>query len=84
IWSALIGSGKIACFNADAKLERMVEVPTRLCTSVMFGGKNLDVLYVTSIGGFPAEGIEPGENDGGLYAVYGLGVTGLPEPRFAG
>jgi L-arabinonolactonase len=50
----------------------------------MFGGRNLDILYVTSIGGFPAEGIEPGEADGGLWAIHGLGVRGRPETRFAG
>jgi sugar lactone lactonase YvrE len=84
VWSALIGTGKVACFNADGSVNRLVDVPPRLVTSVMFGGRDLDVLYVTSIGGFAAEGIEPGEADGSLWAIHGLGVRGRPEPRFAG
>jgi L-arabinonolactonase len=84
LWSALIGTGKVACFNPDGSVNQLVDVPPRLVTSVMFGGPDLDVLYVTSIGGFPAEGIEPGEADGWLWAIYGLGVRGRPEPRFAG
>ena len=50
----------------------------------MFGGPNLDVLYVTSMGR-PIKGVPQKESSaGGVFAVYGLGVKGLPEPRFAG
>jgi sugar lactone lactonase YvrE len=51
----------------------------------MFGGKNLDVLYVTSasrdIG--ETESLK-GELDGALFAIKGLGAKGLPEPAFRG
>jgi sugar lactone lactonase YvrE len=51
---------------------------------VMFGGADLDILYVTSMRR-PIRGIRPREREaGGLFAVYGLGVRGLPEPRFKG
>jgi sugar lactone lactonase YvrE len=65
----------------------------------MFGGPNLDILYVTTMGkptvGFlefaksksvpPGKSMHPGDPGlGALFAVYGLGVKGLPEPRFAG
>ena len=36
--------------------DRTVEVPVRNLTSVMFGGRNLDVMYVTSMGQ-PMKGI---------------------------
>ena len=54
-------------------------------TSVMFGGPNLDILFVTSMAKpplprFPSDGILRGS----LFAVYNLGVRGVPEPRFAG
>ena len=53
-------------------------------TSVMFGGENLDTLYVTSLN-FPLLGKPPEEdNAGGLFAVHGLGFTGVAESRFAG
>jgi sugar lactone lactonase YvrE len=52
-------------------------------TSVQFGGPNMDVLYVTSMAKpplprFPNDGVQRGS----LFAIRGLGVTGVPEPRF--
>lgn len=57
----------------------------RKVTSVMFGGANLDVLYVTSMAHrafdhWPEDPIARGS----LFAISGLGVTGLPETRFGG
>jgi sugar lactone lactonase YvrE len=51
----------------------------------MFGGPNLDVLYVTSMAKpplprFPAD---PAPR-GALFAIHGLGIQGVPEPRFSG
>jgi sugar lactone lactonase YvrE len=67
-------------------------MPVRNVTSVMFGGKNLDELYVTSMGrvDHPAvhdhftKEIKPQYLAGSLFRVTGLGVRGLPEPKFAG
>ncbi|MNY62243.1 hypothetical protein D3C86_1990260 [compost metagenome] len=58
-------------------------MPVKKVTSVMFGGPDLDVLYVTSMARpplprFPGDG----QDRGALFAVYGLGVKGLPERRF--
>ena len=49
----------------------------------MFGGPDLDILFVPSI---RDSGNVRGDRpiDGALFAVHELGVTGLPEPRFAG
>jgi sugar lactone lactonase YvrE len=48
-----------------------------------FGGRALDVIFVTSMR--PAPDDPPAEQPlaGGLFALA-LGVQGLPEPRFAG
>lgn len=83
IWSAIAGGGKVACFNPDGTLARTVEMPTPIPASVMFGGDNLDVLYVPSIGVKMID-VDPGSDGGSLFAVKGLGVKGKPEPRFAG
>ena len=84
VWTALVFGGRILRFAPDGKLDRVVPFPVRNLTSVMFGGPNLDVLYVTTMGR-PMWGIPQRERDkGGLFAVTGLGVQGLPEPRFAG
>ena len=83
VWSALAGGGKVACFNTDGSLARTIEMPTPIPASVMFGGENLDVLYVPSIGVKMAN-LDPGLDGGALFVITGLGVKGKPEPRFAG
>ena len=84
VWSALVGSGKVGCFTPDGKLERAVEVPPKHVASTMFGGANLDELYITSIGSDLGGYLQPNDADGGLYVIRGLGVKGRPEPRFGG
>lgn len=99
VWSAQILAGRIVRYTPDGKVDRIVEFPVATLTSVMFGGPDLDVLYVTTMGE-PSAGVadymrtnplpegkffrmgEPGV--GGLFAVRGLGVKGIREPRFAG
>ncbi len=84
IWNAHVFGGKIFRYAPDGSLDRMVDFPVRNLTSVMFGGKHLDVMFVTSMGR-PIRGVPQKEAAaGGLFAVHGLGVKGLPEPRFAG
>ena len=64
----------------DGSMNRVIEVPIRNVTSVMFGGKDLDILYFTSMGR-PMRGIAPKEaGAGALFAIHGLGVTGLRRP----
>jgi sugar lactone lactonase YvrE len=83
LWSALVTAGKVARFDPAGRLDRLIELPVRHPTNVAFGGPDLDVLYVTSISKSPnITATEHGA--GGLYAIRGLGVTGLAEPRFAG
>jgi sugar lactone lactonase YvrE len=84
IWNAHVFGGRIIRYSPKGEIDRIVEFPVRNLTSVMFGGKNLDILYCTSMGR-PMKGVPQKEKEaGGLFAVYGLGVKGLPEPRFAG
>jgi sugar lactone lactonase YvrE len=83
VWVAIFGGGKVAAFTPEGALEQIIDLPVSLPGSVMFGGRNLDQLYVVTIDpayfGNPAE-----EGAGYTYVVDGLGVRGLPEPRFAG
>lgn len=82
-WVAICFGGKIACYRPDGTLEHLIDVPVKTVASVMFGGPNLDQLYFTSLDplavGQPDDGL-----GGGLFVIEGLGVTGLPEPRFKG
>lgn len=84
VWSAQFGAGKLHRIAPDGTVVRVIDVPVKWGSCMTFGGPDNDVLYVTSIG---CE-IE-GERDdspaaGGLFVIHGLGVQGLPEPRFAG
>jgi L-arabinonolactonase len=84
IWNAKVFGGRIVRYGPDGSVDRVIEVPVRNVTSVMFGGKDLDILYFTSMGR-PMRGIAPTQTGaGGLFAISGLGVKGLPETRFAG
>jgi sugar lactone lactonase YvrE len=83
LWNAQVYDGKVIRYTPDGKIERVIEMPVKKVTSVMFGGPNLDVLYVTSMAKpplprFPGDGVLRGS----LFAIYDLGIKGVPEPRF--
>ena len=91
IWNAQVVSGRLIRYAPDGTVDREIAFPVKNPTSVMFGGENLDILYVTSMAriahpphGFFEKRQTPEPQAGGLFAVRGLGVRGLPEPRFAG
>jgi sugar lactone lactonase YvrE len=90
VWMAVFRGGKVAAFRPDGRLERIVEMPTPLVSSVMFGGPDLDRLYVTTIAedvtakAQGTAGPSPGEGAGDVYVIDGLGARGSPEPRYAG
>lgn len=77
--------GRLVRYAPDGKVDRTVETPVKKVTSVTFGGPNLDTLYVTSMVKPPLPRL-PGDGvlRGSLFAIYGLGIKGAPETRFAG
>ena len=83
LWTALVLAGRIARFAPDGRLDRLIETPCSRPASVMFGGPDLDILFMPSI---RDSGNVHGDReiDGAIFAIYGLGVTGLPEARFRG
>lgn len=84
LWSVSVYEGKLVRFSPDGRLDRWVGLPVESTTSLSFGGPNLDIAYVTSMAR-TVKGVAPKEREaGGLFAVHGLGVRGLPEPRFRG
>jgi sugar lactone lactonase YvrE len=83
VWVSIFQGGKVAAFRPDGTLERVVELPVKLISSVAWGGENLDRLYVTTID--PTQfGWAPEEGSGYTYVVEGLGARGVPEPLYAG
>ena len=85
VWRALVYDGRLVRYTPDGKVDRVIEMPVKKVTSMMFGGPNLDVLFVTSMAKPPLPRF-PGDGPlrGSLFAIYDLGVRGVPESRFAG
>ena len=85
VWNALVYAGEIIRYAPDGSVDRRIDLPVKIATSVMFGGADLDILYVTSIAKSPQPQFpDDGPLGGSLFAIYGLGVRGIEEPRFAG
>jgi L-arabinonolactonase len=83
MWMAICEGGKVVQFRPDGALERVIDMPVKCPASVVFGGAALDKLYVTSLS--PAFlGRAEAPLDGCTFVIEGLGVTGLPEPRYSG
>lgn len=85
VWSAHVYAGQLVRYRPDGEIDRIIDMPVKKVTSVMFGGPELDVLYVTSMAKpplprFPDDGVLRGS----LFAIHDLGVRGIPEVRFAG
>jgi sugar lactone lactonase YvrE len=85
-WSACVSGWQIVRYTPDGKIDRTIPVPVQRPTMCAFGGADLDVMYITSIG--------PNENDprpmapgqphaGGVFACR-PGVQGVPEGKFKG
>ena len=85
LWNAQVFQGKLCRYAPDGSLDRVIEMPVKKVTSVNFGGPDLDILYVTSMTKPPLPHLPPdGVLRGSLFAIRGLGVKGVPEPRFGG
>ena len=85
LWNAEIFAGRIVRYAPDGRIDRIIPMPVRKITSLVFGGDDLGTLFVTSMGSrllphFPPDG----PTRGSLFAITGLGVRGLPETPFAG
>ncbi|XP_071444676.1 regucalcin-like isoform X2 [Hetaerina americana] len=80
LWVACFGGSQVIYVDPreDELLGRII-LPAERVTSVAFGGRNLDVLYVTtSRFGLTPEQLAEQPNAGSVFAVTGLGVKGLP------
>jgi sugar lactone lactonase YvrE len=88
VWSAIWYGGMIVRFDPDGKEERRVEFPAAQTSSAMFGGKDLNELYVTTatsgtgdpeLTGWEPPGFKLDSYRGGdLYRVK-LDIQGKPE-----
>ncbi|MDQ3874976.1 MAG: SMP-30/gluconolactonase/LRE family protein, partial [Actinomycetota bacterium] len=84
VWSVHNGAGRVVRYAPDGEITHEVELPLPQPTSCIFGGRELDVLYVTtSRQNMTRDQLERYPLSGSVFAVR-PGLTGLPEPLFAG
>ena len=92
VWNALVIGGELIRYTPDGEVERRIGMPVKNVTSLIFGGDKLDEIYVTSMArvSHPATHehfavqARPQFGAGSLFRIRGLGIEGVPEPRFAG
>ena len=78
------GAGRVVGLRLTATVTHEVEVPLPQPTSCIFGGRDLDVLYITtSRQNMTPEQLARFPLSGSVFAVR-PGVNGVPEPLFAG
>lgn len=51
LWSASYDAGRIIRYSTEGFEERRIDLPVRKVTSLTFGGRNLNRLYITTAGG---------------------------------
>jgi len=84
LWNAEYGGGRVVRYTPQGKIDRTIELPVTQTTCCVFGGPRLETLYVTSARQrLTAEQLAAQPLAGALFAVE-PGVSGLPEPGFAG
>jgi L-arabinonolactonase len=94
MWNAQVTGGELVRYAPDGSVERRIGMPVKNVTSVIFGGENMDEIYVTSmarvahpgadaLGHFAVES-KPQFGAGGLFRITGLGIQGVPGTRFGG
>ena len=82
-WQAGISGWQIYRITPDGRVDRTIDLPVEKPTKPMFGGANLDTLFFTSLS-MGLDPTRPQPEAGSLFAITGLGVTGVPQVRFAG
>ena len=82
LWNARWDGAHVACFGADGRRHRSIELPVPQPSCCAIGGPAMDTLYViTSPQGLDPAARERAPASGGLYAVALEAPLGLPESR---
>lgn len=84
LWIAIFNGYKVIKIDPrkPETLLQTIKIPAKQVTSVVWGGVDLDVLYVTSAS-FTVDGVElPPPYHGATFQVTGLGTKGLPSDSF--
>ena len=81
IWVALWGGGAVHRYDADGRLDHVVELPVSQVTACTFGGPDLRTLFITT----SRQGVEPRDQpEAGAVFRYETDVRGAVPHSFAG
>ena len=84
LWNAEWGAGRVTAYDPDGSIAAQLEVPASQTSCVTFGGKDLELLFVTSArADLSAAQLEKEPEAGGVF-IYRTSVKGLPAPIFGG
>lgn len=84
VWSAVWDGWRVERFAPDGSLSETIKMPVQRPTSCMFGGKNLDELFVTSASvGLNEKDLEAQPNAGNVFKIQ-TQTKGIPEPMYKG
>ncbi|XP_033221732.1 regucalcin-like [Belonocnema kinseyi] len=82
LWIPLLGVGGVQEFDPFTQSPlRFIPIPAKQVGGCTFGGRYLQTLYVSTIRyefKEPHGEIPPNDEGGCVYAIHGLGVTGVP------
>jgi sugar lactone lactonase YvrE len=84
VWVCLFGGGAVRRYDAQGRLDAVVELPVSNPTSPAFGGPELDRLYVTTARHRLSQEQLTQQPLAGDVFELDPGVRGLPAGRFAG
>ena len=84
VWSALWYGGQIIRYDPDGKVCLRIPIPAKQVSSVMFGGRNMTNLYITSAGKYwhsnlIPKGFNPEEPMGGSLYFVNTNIKGKYE-----
>jgi L-arabinonolactonase len=83
-WVTIPFKGRVDRYDPQGELMQSILMPTDIPTCCEFGGKDLDILYVTTAAlRRPTDQLAGQTSPGGLFALD-VGARGLPLPPFAG
>lgn len=84
-WLTVPFKGKVLAYDPAGRQIAEIDMPCDLPTCCEFGGSDLKTLYVTTaIYRRSASDLAGQTAPGGLFAITGLGTTGLTLPAYAG
>lgn len=82
LWNAQWGSNTVVRYSPDGQQDLVLEVPTSQPSCVAFGGKNLDLLLVTSAWQGMDSATRKTDTQAGNFFIYQTDFKGLNESPF--